>query len=90
MNTCGDCAYFVALADETRGYCIMCPPRPTGEYRGEAAQWTIVLASHIECDQCMCRMGCGEVIPPIEFFLLKEDGEYVLQEDDGKFILEGP
>ncbi|MBU1067827.1 hypothetical protein KKE60_08575 [Patescibacteria group bacterium] len=95
MANCDDCVYYSALVegdlgydpDEARGYCLMCPPRPTGEYRVELAQWTIVAADHLMCGMCMCR-GCASKPPPITYFILQENGDKILQENGDGILIE--
>lgn len=95
MATCADCIYYTELvpgdlgysADEVRGRCSFCPPWPTGDYREELAQWSIVLGSHEDCALCRCR-GCNGQPSPKTYFILQENGDKLLQENSDGLLRE--
>jgi hypothetical protein len=90
MFTCGTCPYWDILVPSMEGYdpklvlgrCLLCPPVPTGEYKGDYSQWPIVLATNY-CNLCRCR-GCSGQRPPITYFIKQENDDYLLQENSDK------
>ena len=95
--SCLLCQYWIELGpsdegysvSEDRGYCVYCPPLPSGEYRAKLSLWPITLSID-SCVICRCR-GCGDWATPIPGdydYLLLESNDYLLIESGDKLLLE--
>ena len=94
MQWCGTCNYWIQLVlgdvgydpAVMRGKCVICPPRPTGEYKNDLSAWPIVLFTDF-CNLCRC-VGCATPLVDNTDFLLQENSDYIFQETGDKIILE--